>query len=79
MHELRKLPEFVRLSQRVGGILTANIVFALGTKAILMVLAFTDHASLWLAIHGRHGASLAVVFNGLRLLRAPTAAQLDKR
>ncbi|MBN8756300.1 MULTISPECIES: heavy metal translocating P-type ATPase [Variovorax] len=77
--DLRKLPEFVRLSQRVGGILTANIVFALGTKAIFMVLAFTGHASLWLAILADMGASLAVVFNGLRLLRAPTAPQVDKR
>src|SRR5690606_33372908 len=48
--DLRKLPEFIRLSQRVAGILTANIVFALGTKAVFMVLAFTGHASLWLAI-----------------------------
>jgi len=63
----------------VGGILTANIVFALGTKAIFMVLAFTGHASLWLAILADMGASLAVVFNGLRLLRAPTAPQVDKR
>ena len=64
--DLRKLPEFIRLSQRVGAILTANIVFALGTKAVFMVLAFTGHASLWLAILADMGASLAVVFNGLR-------------
>jgi Cd2+/Zn2+-exporting ATPase len=76
--DLRKLPEFIRLSQRVGGILTANIVFALGIKAIFMVLAFTGHASLWLAILADMGASLAVVFNGLRLLRAPAAAKVRK-
>jgi len=74
--DLRKLPEFIRLSQRVGGILTANIVFALGIKAIFMVLAFTGHASLWLAILADMGASLAVVFNGLRLLRTPAAAKV---
>ena len=67
---LRKLPEFIRLSQRVAGILTANIVFALGTKAVFMALAFTGHASLWLAILADMGASLAVVFNGMRLLRS---------
>jgi Cd2+/Zn2+-exporting ATPase len=58
--------------------LTANIVFALGIKAIFMVLAFTGHASLWLAILADMGASLAVVFNGLRLLRAPAAAKVRK-
>lgn len=67
--DLRKLPEFIALSRRVGGVLKANIVFAIGTKAIFMVLAFTGHVSLWLAILADMGASLAVVFNGLRLLR----------
>lgn len=66
--DLRKLPEFIVLSRRVGGVLKANIAFALATKAIFMVLAFTGHASLWLAILADMGASLVVVFNGLRLL-----------
>ncbi len=37
--DLRKLPEFIRLSQRVGAILTANIVFALGIKAVVITTA----------------------------------------
>ncbi|WP_242460845.1 heavy metal translocating P-type ATPase [Burkholderia cenocepacia] len=76
--DLRKLPEFIRLSQRVGAILTANIVFALGIKAVFLVLAFTGYASLWLAILADMGASLAVVFNGLRLLRSPTTGAGEK-
>ena len=71
--DLRKLPEFIALSRRVGGILKANIAFAIGTKAIFMLLAFTGHASLWLAILADMGASLVVVFNGLRLLRGSAA------
>ena len=69
----RKLPEFITLSRRISGVLKANIAFAIGTKAIFMVLAFTGHASLWLAILADMGASLAVVFNGMRLLRSPTS------
>ena len=69
--DLRKLPEFIALSHRVGNVLRANIAFAIGTKAVFMVLTFTGHASLWLAILADMGASLVVVFNGLRLLRAP--------
>ncbi|MFY9513668.1 MAG: heavy metal translocating P-type ATPase [Rubrivivax sp.] len=68
--DLRKLPEFIALSRRVGGILKANIAFAIGTKAVFMVLASTGHASLWLAILADMGASLVVVFNGMRLLAA---------
>ena len=69
--DLRKLPEFIRLSRRVANVLKANIAFAIGTKVVFMVLAFTGHASLWLAILADMGASLAVVFNGLRLLGGP--------
>ena len=76
--DLRKLPEFIELSRRVGGVLKANIAFAIGTKAIFVVLAFTGHASLWLAILADMGASLAVVFNGLRLLGGSTSANRDE-
>ncbi|MBY4733399.1 heavy metal translocating P-type ATPase [Cupriavidus pauculus] len=75
--DLRKLPEFIKLSRRVGGVLKANIAFAIGTKAVFMVLAFTGHASLWLAILADMGASLAVVFNGLRLLGTSPASDRD--
>lgn len=77
--DLRKLPEFIALSRRVAGVLKANIAFAIGTKAVFMVLAFTGHASLWLAILADMGASLAVVFNGLRLLRDKPAEAQDAR
>lgn len=77
--DLRKLPEFIRLSRRVGGVLKANIAFAIGTKAVFMVLAFTGHAGLWLAILADMGASLVVVFNGLRLLGGRTASEPTHR
>ena len=41
------------------------------------MLAFTGHASLWLAILADMGASLAVVFNGLRLLRGAEAPEAE--
>ena len=69
--DLRKLPEFIALPHRVGNVLRAHIAFAIGTKAVSMVMTFTGHASLWLAILADMDASLVVVFNGLRLLRAP--------
>ena len=77
--DLRKLPEFIALSRRVAGVLKVNIAFAIGTKAVFMVLAFTGHASLWLAILADMGASLAVVFNGLRLLKDKPAETQDAR
>jgi len=63
------LPEFLRLSRRTGSILTQNIIFSIGIKAIFFVLAVLGKATLWMAVFADLGASLIVVFNGLRLLR----------
>lgn len=66
----RKIAEFIRLSHRTGAVLKQNITLALGIKAVFLVLAFTGQATLWMAVFADMGASLLVVFNGLRLLRA---------
>jgi Cd2+/Zn2+-exporting ATPase len=68
--DLRKIPDFIRLSQKTNSVLWQNITFALGIKAIFFVLALAGKATLWMAVFADMGASLIVVFNGLRLLNA---------
>jgi Cd2+/Zn2+-exporting ATPase len=68
--DLRKIPQFVRLSVKAASSLKQNIAIALGIKAVLLVLAFMGVATLWMAVFADMGASLIVVFNGLRLLRS---------
>ena len=46
-----------------------NIAFALGIKAIFLILAVLGMTSLWLAILADTGATLLVIANSLRLLR----------
>ena len=65
----RKLATFIRLSQATGAVLWQNIALALGIKVVFFALAFTGQATLWMAVFADMGASLLVVFNGLRLLR----------
>lgn len=67
--DLRKIPAFIRLSRSTAAILTQNIVLALGIKAVFLALTFTGHATMWMAVFADMGASLLVVFNGLRLLK----------
>ena len=67
--DLRKIPAFIRLSRATARILTQNIVLALGIKAIFMALTFSGQATMWMAVFADMGASMIVVFNGLRLLR----------
>lgn len=66
----RKIADFIMLSQRTAGILKQNIALALGIKAVFLVLALSGQATLWMAVFADMGASLLVVFNGLRLLGA---------
>ena len=67
--DLRRIPETIRLSRSVHAVLWQNITLALGIKAVFMVLAIAGSATMWMAVFADMGASLLVVFNGLRLLR----------
>jgi len=67
--DLRKIPQFVRLSQRTAAILKQNIALALGIKLAFLVMAVMGVATLWMAVFADMGASLLVIFNGLRLVR----------
>lgn len=60
---------FARAGCCTGNVLWQNIVLALSIKAVFFVLAFTGQATLWMAVFADMGASLLVVFNGMRLLR----------
>lgn len=67
--DLRKVPETIRLSKKTYAVLWQNIVLALSIKAVFFVLAVFGSATMWMAVFADMGASLLVVFNGLRLLR----------
>ncbi|WP_411844963.1 heavy metal translocating P-type ATPase [Roseibacillus persicicus] len=66
--DLSKISEAIHLGRRALGIIKFNIIFSLAIKAIFLVLAFTGHTSLWLAILADTGATLLVIANALRLL-----------
>ncbi len=68
--DLAKLPWLIRHSRRTLGIIKQNIVFSLVVKGSFIGLAFAGIATLWGAIAADMGASLLVIFNGLRLLSA---------
>jgi Cd2+/Zn2+-exporting ATPase len=66
--QLGKIAETIHVARRTLGIIYFNITFALGLKALFLVLTLLGHASLWLAIMADTGATLLVVANALRLL-----------
>jgi Cd2+/Zn2+-exporting ATPase len=68
--DLSRLPWLVGHSRRTLAVIRQNIAFALAVKALFVGLTFFGSASLWAAIAADMGASLLVVGNALRLLRA---------
>jgi Cd2+/Zn2+-exporting ATPase len=72
--ELSKIAETIRLGRRTLGIIHFNISFALGLKALFLLLTLLGYASLWFAILADTGATLLVIANALRLLAAPKLA-----
>jgi Cd2+/Zn2+-exporting ATPase len=73
--DLRRIAETVRLSKFTHAVLWQNIALALGIKAVFLVLAVFGNASMWMAVFADMGASLLVVVNGLRLLKAGVQSQ----
>jgi Cd2+/Zn2+-exporting ATPase len=73
--DLAKLPAFIELSRATRSILVQNISAALFIKAVFFGLALAGLATLWMAVFADVGASLLVVFNGLRLLRQGKTTQ----
>ena len=66
--DLMKLPWLIRHARRTVAVIQQNIFFALSLKLAFIVLALAGAATLWMAIAADMGASLLVIFNGLRLL-----------
>lgn len=67
--DLRQLPAAVRLGRKTLRIIRTNIALSLATKAAFVALAVLGNATLWMAVAADMGTSLAVILNGMRLLR----------
>ena len=67
-NDLRKLPWLVQFAREVKGTVRFNIALAIGAKLLVLVLALSGYAYLWLAVLADTGATMLVVLNALRLL-----------
>jgi Cd2+/Zn2+-exporting ATPase len=68
--ELLKIPYALRLSRATLRNIQANLAISIVLKAAFIGLAAAGMATLWMAIVADTGASIIVIANALRLLRA---------
>ena len=66
--DLGKLPLAIRLSRKALKIIKVNIAFSIIVKVLFVVLTPLGFTTLWMAVGADMGASLLVIFNGLRML-----------
>jgi Cd2+/Zn2+-exporting ATPase len=71
--EPSKLAAAFRVAKRTHGIVWQNIIFALGVKAVILVLGALGIATMWSAVFGDVGVALIAVFNAMRAQRLPSA------
>jgi len=74
--DLGRLPWLIRHSRATLARIRQNIILALATKALVIVLALTGFVgltNLWMAIAADVGTTLLVIANALRLLRGSVA------
>ncbi len=65
----RKLSLAIRLAKRTIAIARQNIVFALGVKALVLVLASAGVTELWMAVFADVGVSMIAIANAARTLK----------
>ena len=65
-----KIALAIRIARRTLAIARQNVVFAIGVKVAVLVLAAVGIATMWLAVFADVGVTVLAVLNAMRALRA---------
>ena len=71
--EPSKIATAMRISRKTLRIVHQNIVFALGVKALVLILGALGIASMWAAVFADVGVAVIAILNAIRALRVPKA------
>ncbi len=67
--DVRKIASLVKIARKTLSIVHQNIVFALGVKAIVLILGAFGIANMWEAVFADVGVSVIAILNSMRTLR----------
>lgn len=67
--DLAKIPEAINISHRTIQIIRQNLIFAIATKGIVLVLSTLGMAQMWHAVFADVGVTLLTILNTLRILK----------
>lgn len=66
---VEKIAAVVRISRKTLSVVKQNIVFALGVKALVLLLGVLGKATMWEAVFADVGVSVLAILNSMRVLR----------
>ncbi len=66
--EPMKLAHAIKIAKRTRANVLQNIIFALGVKAAILILATVGLANMWEAVFADVGVAVIAIFNSMRLL-----------
>lgn len=64
----KKISAAMRIARRTMRIVRQNIIFALGIKAVMLVLGALGFANMWIAVFADVGVSVLAILNSMRAL-----------
>lgn len=67
--DLEKIPLGISISKYTKHIIKENLIFAIGVKAVILVLCVLGLASMWLAVFADTGVTLLTILNTLRIIK----------
>ncbi|MDO5688631.1 MAG: heavy metal translocating P-type ATPase [Tissierellia bacterium] len=73
--KLSSLPKLVQISRKTMRIIRQNVIFALGFKAVVLVLGALGYASMWVAVFADTGVALLAILNSVRILYGKTEVE----
>ncbi|WP_144744692.1 heavy metal translocating P-type ATPase [Enorma burkinafasonensis] len=64
-----KIAQAMRIARKTMHIVWQNIIFAIGVKTAILVLAALGIANMWLAVFGDVGVAMIAILNAMRAMR----------
>ena len=64
-----KIAAVIRIARNTLGIVTQNIIFALGVKGIILILGAMGIANMWAAVFADVGVAVLAILNSMRVIK----------
>ena len=67
--DVAKISTAIRISRKTIRIVRQNIIFALGVKAVVLILGACGIAGMWSAVFADVGVSVLAILNSMRVMK----------